>query len=372
MQAVHEAPFLVALHPGVLGIVVEDPGDQRRGPSDDPGRHRDRIVGVDVAGLAGDLLADDAVRLSECERRFLATDHGLPVDDHGVALRLVVSDPDPLLDEGVVAVHQLLDFGLAAVEIADELGTLPADAGAPFCREVAVELLLGPHAGLADAGFQVGEQRGAGGGIEVRVEADAVLGLLELAAGPLGIGGEQLPGIADPHGRLPLQLLATHAAHRLELGELAVALGRIERRRRRRGRVPCPLLGDGADDPRNAIVGVAPQGCLGKADCRGMGAGGLGLPRQQGQRRRLADHGAARERQAFAAEDRQEDAVSFPRIAGELAEEGVVRRDDRSRKCQLDGLSGAVRIDRERQRRILDRPLDEQDGFAVGTQGGQP
>jgi hypothetical protein len=103
-----------------------------------------------------------------------------------------------------------------------------------------------------------------------------------------------------------------------------------------------------------------------------MGAGGLGLPRQQGQRRRLADHGGARERQAFAAENRQEDTVSFPRVAGELAEEGVVRRDDRSRKRQLNGLSGAVRIDRERQRRILDRPLDEQDGFAVGTQGWQP
>jgi len=142
MQAVHETAFLVTLHPGVLGVVVQDPRDDRRGSADDAGRHRDRVVGVDVAGLPADLLADQPVRGPECERRLLAADHGLAVDDLGIALRLVVSDSQALLHERVVTLHQLLDLGLAAVDVADERVALPADPGGAFGRQVAVEFFL--------------------------------------------------------------------------------------------------------------------------------------------------------------------------------------------------------------------------------------
>lgn len=89
MKGIHEPTLGVAADPDVLGVVVEDPGDQRRGNGELPGRHRDATVGVQRRCLLGDLLGDDPFRLGE------------------LVGGLLVPDTDPLFDEGVVAARRV-------------------------------------------------------------------------------------------------------------------------------------------------------------------------------------------------------------------------------------------------------------------------
>ena len=91
MEDIHEPTLGVAADPDVLGVVVEDAGDERRGDADLPGRHRDATIGVQWRCLLGDLLGDKTFRLGE------------------LVGGLLVPDADPFFDEGVIALGKLLD-----------------------------------------------------------------------------------------------------------------------------------------------------------------------------------------------------------------------------------------------------------------------
>ena len=123
MEHVHEAALLIAADAGVFGVVVEDPGHERGRPADDPGRHRNWVVGVEIWGFHGDLLRHVPLRLHK-----------------GVG-RLLVAHANALLDECVVSLGELLDFLFASLQFARKPRPLAADGGSPFVGEVALHLL---------------------------------------------------------------------------------------------------------------------------------------------------------------------------------------------------------------------------------------
>ena len=123
VEHIHEAPLLIAANAGVLSVVVENPGHEWRGPADDAGCHRNRVVGVEIWGFHGDLLRH------------------VPLRPHKGIGRLLVAHANALLDECVVALGELLDLLLPALQLARESSPLAADGGPSLVGEVALHLL---------------------------------------------------------------------------------------------------------------------------------------------------------------------------------------------------------------------------------------
>ena len=123
MQDVHEAPLLIPPHSGVLGVVVEEAGDERGCRADNPGRHGNWVVGVEGRSLLGDHLRDFPLRL---HKRI-----GGPL----------VTDADTLLDQRVVSLGELLDLLLAPLQFAVEPLPLASNGRSPLGGQVAVQLL---------------------------------------------------------------------------------------------------------------------------------------------------------------------------------------------------------------------------------------
>ena len=99
-----------------------------------------------------------------------------------------------------------------------------------------------------------------------------------------------------------------------------------------------------------------------------MGTGGLGLPRQHGERGRLAaDHGLG-QRQSLAAEQRQKHPVGGPRVSREFGKVGVFFPGCGGRNGEGDGGSAGQG---EFEACVGEIPFDEHDGVAVSAKRRQ-
>ena len=376
VERVHEAPLLIAAGAVVLGVVLQDPGHQRRRPADNPGRHRDRTVRVELRRLTGDLLAGHPLRFDKCPRGEVGADHGLAIDHRGVVLRLGVADADALLDEGVVFLGELLDLLLASLQVGCHLHPFPADRRPSLGGEVAVGLLPRPNDRLTNPHFELSGQPRCSASVQVVRPADFLLQLLEFLAGLIRVGREQLPGLTDADGRVLLLLLGPDATLRVELKQFVIA-GRSggKRRRRRLGErlghadlTPSRL----ADDRRFLVIGVATERRLRQPDCGGVGTGGLGLDGECRKRGRLAEHHLASQSQALPADNGQEEPIAAPGIAGEFGEIRVFQRWCDGRDRERDRPPRARLAQREFELPVLKAAFDEHDRITVCPQRGQP
>ena len=409
VQAVHEPALHVALRAHVLGVVVANLGLDERLPGEHAGRHRHRVVRKQVGRLLHQLLAGEPFRLGELRGRGLGprdrvVEHAGVVAQHRrIPLGPVVADADPLLDEGVVAFGELLDPPLATPKVFVEPHPLPADRAVALGGEVALRLLPGPHDRLADADLDLAGEALAGAGVEILGRLHGSQQFLEVGARAVGIGRHPLAGVAQAHGRLLLQDLGPHLAQAGEFGQFGgvvrdVAGGgggrgiRVGGRRRQRLRVVRRggrvggilgvaslglrefLGGHSVHEARLDVVGVAPQRRHGQPQGRRMGAGGLRLPGERGQRRRLGLEGAPRDVEPFAPEQRQERPVVRERVAEQFAEVGVLEAGlglgDLDHGLPL-GVALGRALEHHVEPALLEPAPDQQDRIAVGPKRRQ-
>ena len=329
------------------------------------------MVGIQWRRLAGDFLAGHPLRLLEGPRRQFGADRRLAVDHGRIVLGLGVADANALLDERVVLFGELLDLLLAPLELAREPEPLATDGGPSLCCQITIRLLAGTNDRLANPHFELGEEPLAGAGVEVVGPPQLLLQLLELVASEVGVGREELAGGTDPNGGVLLLELGTHSAGAIELGQFVIA---ARRGRCGKGR-PGNLLdatglppGDFPDEGRILIVGVAPEGCLGQPQRRGLGARRLGLRRKGGERLSLATDQVAGHDQPLTADDREKQSLAAACIAGQLGEIGVFRLRGGRWYAERHGANRGVVAERDCERGIRQRPLDQHDRFAVAAQ----
>jgi hypothetical protein len=107
----------------------------------------------------------------------------------------------------------------------------------------------------------LGKQPFPGAGVEVVGGAQFLLDRLELVAGQVGIGREELPCRPDPDGGILLQELGANATGAVQVGEFIVAASRRWAVRRQRPgdffHATCLPAGDLADKACILIVWVA-------------------------------------------------------------------------------------------------------------------
>ena len=203
MEDIHKPAFLVAADAGVLSVVIEDPGDEGGRAAHLASRHRDRIIGVERRRLLSDDLGDVPLRLHKRVRGPL------------------VAHADPLLHQRVIPFGQLLDLLLAPLQLAGQPGPLAADGCPPLVDEIAFHLFPRPHDRFSNPHLDLREETLPHAGVEVVGLVDDLLLFLEPLAGQIGIAGKQVSRRAEFHGRVLLQTLGPHPAHRLEFGEFA-------------------------------------------------------------------------------------------------------------------------------------------------------
>ena len=207
MEDIHKPAFLVAADAGVLSVVIEDPGDEGGRAAHLASRHRDRIIGVERRRLLGDDLGDVPLRLHKRVRGPL------------------VAHADSLLHQRVIPFGQLLDLLLAPLQLAGQPGPLAADGCPPLVDEIAFHLFPRPNDRFANPHLDLREETLPHAGVEVVGLVDDLLLFLEPLAGQIGIAGKQVSRRAEFHGRVLLETLGPHPAHRLEFGEFAVRPG---------------------------------------------------------------------------------------------------------------------------------------------------
>ncbi len=394
MKAVHEPPLLVASGAPVFRDVIVDPRLDRGHAADHTGGHRHRVIGVEIRGLLGELFRGESLRLGEDGRgRLGACDHlrfeaGIVAEDGRITLRLGVADADALLDERVVALGELLDPVFAAAELVVEPHPFASNRAAALGGKLAFRLLARPHDRLPHADLDLASQTVSHRGIEVVGGEHGPLQVLEVGPRLVWIDCHQLPRIPQPHGSFLLELLAAHAAHRVELGEfprvahglprgcgriagwrgLSAGPGRCLRRGQRlelRSRLLPVFLGgiflrclvvgglfisleslesDRSHERSIDVVGVAPERSHRQPQGGPMGAGGLCLAGEFGERGRLAADRGASQIQSLAAEERQEDAVAVAGVSRQFDEERILLAGLRRRN--LDGCRMAARTSR--------------------------
>ena len=239
MEAVHETPLDVPLRADVFGVVVPDPGLDERLAGEHAGRHRHRVVREQFGGLLHELLARQPLRLGELRRRGIVPRDGvveLPrvVAEHSrIAFGPVVADPNPFLDERVVAFGELLDAVFPPPEVFIEPHSFPSDGPGALRREVALGFFAGADDRFPDADLDLPQQPVAHRGVEVVRCLHAALQVFEVGAGLVGVGGHQLAGVAKPHCRLLFELLGPHLAQPIELGQLLRIVRDVAGRRQR-------------------------------------------------------------------------------------------------------------------------------------------
>ena len=264
---------------------MQDAGHEGSCPRHDTGGHRHRMVGPERWRLHGHLLAHAALRLDEHPRRRLGTDDGLLTDHLRVILGLGVSDPDALFDESVVPLRELHETILAALQFRVEPHAFAADRGTALVGEVTVNLFAGADDRLPNARFKLPLQTASRGLVEIRGQPHLFLHRLELISRGIRIADEQLPGVADSHADIALELLCGDTAtcgDRFEFrgipGGQADTGGRQDSGIGLDGRFDGACLRERrlADDDRVLIVRISSQRRLGEPDRRG---GGTDRPR---------------------------------------------------------------------------------------------
>ena len=384
VERVHEAPFLIPLRADVFRVVIPDPGLDERLAGHRAGGDRHRMIGKQLGRLLHELLAGEALGFGEDGRgRVGALDpvgelSGVVAEHGGVAFGAVVADPDALLDERVVALGELLDAILPAAELVVQPHPLAADRGAALGREVAIDLLPGAHDRLANPHLQLPQESLLVGRVEIVGLGDEHLRLLEQVTGSVRIGGEQVAGLTDPHGRLAFELLPADPPHGLEFREFAGVDGRLDPGKRlgrwlAGGSVGLAVQRHLADHGRFRVVRIAAEGSLRET------AGRLGRPRRfrlAGHRREgggFSANDVPGQQQPLPAEQRQEDAVGVTGVACEFGDEGVVVAGlgDRHIDGRRPRMTRRV-VQRAREAEAVSIALHEDDRVAIGPQGRKP
>ena len=285
VERIHEAALLVASRALVLGVVVQDAGHEGGCSRHDTGGHRHGVIGPERRCLHRHLLAHAALRLDEYPRRRLGTDDGLRADHLGVILRLGVGDANALLDKGVVSLRELHETILAALQFRVQPHAFAADRGTALVGEVTVDFFAGADDRLPNTRFKLPLQTASRGLVEIRGQPHFFLHRLELISRGIRIADEQLPGVADSHADIALELLRGDTATCGDGFEFRAILGRqSDTGSRQDARVGLDGRIDGAclrerrlaDDDRILIVRISAQRRLSEPDRRG---GGTDRPR---------------------------------------------------------------------------------------------
>ncbi len=396
VKRVHEATLLGAANAGVLGVVVENLGDDRRRAGDDACRHRHAPPGVEV------------------RRRFCEAVGADPHLEFGIREGLgrpLVADADALLHERVIAFGERLEPLLAAVEVVDQFEFFSRGGSPLLGVEIPLRFLTAPYVRLADPDLDLSPQAVPQSGIEVVGRRHLMEEFPEVRRGGGRIGGKPRSGVAEPHGRLLLEPPGPDTSHPLRLQEFVgggigavggvavdgVAAGPLPPLRKvfHHGRgstvsrivervrlivgpthrdLSCLGAGCGrADHRRLGVVGVSPQRRVGQPDCRIAGSDRLGLPAELGKCRSLLTHRRPRQLEALAAERRQEDAAARRGVANQFREVGVVGLGRDARNCDFDPSgSPAVGDDVHLDPHLLERSLQQDDRVAVGAERRHP
>ena len=177
---------------------------------------------------------------------------------------------------------------------------------------------------------------------------------------------------ADPDGSVLLLQLAADPPSPIDLRQFVIG--------RRHGRCidrprPGDLLdaaglppGHLADERGILIVGVTPQRRLGEPQRRALNTGLLGLDREGRQRLGFTADQVPGHDQPLAAHDGEEQPIARAGVASQFREEGVVGLGGGRRHGKLDRLLAGRVGDRDFERGVLERTLDEHHRFAIGPQ----
>ena len=400
MEDIHEPTLGVAADPDVLGVVVEDPGDERCGDGELPGCHRDATVGVQRRCLLGDLLGDDPFRLGE------------------LVGGLLVPDADPLFDEGVIALRELLDAVFATPQFAVESGAFLGDGVVAVGHEGPLGPLARADDRVADRDLDLPAEPIASRRVEVLSGEHLALEILQIDTRPVWIDRAGLAGRSESHGHFLLDLLGTHLSHPCKISELTLLLagseiafgrrsaigeGRFHRREARapeaddgvtwgREGIPFgsvaavttgllglllleePLLGRGEHHPSIDVIGILAERGIGQPHRRTMSPGSLCLPGHLHKGRGLSPNHVPGDVEPLPAERRQVDAVGLASIAVELLDVGILgnrcRGGDRNLGLVLPhgSIARGGHFEHEVEAGALEATLHEEDGIAVGTQ----
>ena len=401
MEHVHEATLGFAADADVLGVVVEDAGDERRGDTDLAGRHRHATVGVQRRSLFGDLLGNDPLCLGE------------------LVGRLLVADTNPLLDESVVAFRELLDAILTTPQFAVEPGPFLGDGMIAIGHQGPLGPLAGTDDRITDRDLDLTAEAVAGRRVQILRRQHLPLELLEIDAGPVRIDSAGLTSVPQPDSHFLFCLLGADFLHPCKVGQLALLLAGAEiapcrgstiRERSvnlgqpfpsepdrsivARGRkssslrsidllaprllglflLEQPLLGRGEHHPSIDVVGIFAERGIGQTHRRAVRSGPLGLSCHLHQRRGLAADDVPCHVETFTAERRQIDAVGLASVAVELLDISILgdrrRSGDRDLCLALPHRAFAARrcLEHKVEPGALEATLDKEHGVAVGTE----